>query len=237
MIHRYITQVSGMFLVLYAFSLTAAPVIYVEETSHNCGSFTEGKSEVATAIFKVQNSGDSLLKITNVRPGCGCVVAAFDTLILPGEFGSIKLEAKLNGYSGDFHKSATVTSNAKNQPTIRLTLNATIQPIIRISKQYITFQPSKDQNSDSLYLSSLKKDLTITNIVFKPDNQNSAIWQNQHSIPITYKWNKTDSISQDSLTVFTLLIKSPGFKESVTGEVIITTNHPDKKQITIYGRM
>lgn len=235
--HSYLAQVSGMLLVLSALSLTAAPEIDIEDTSYNCGLFIEGKDEIATAIFKVRNSGDSLLKISNVRPGCGCVVAAFDTLILPGKFGSIKLEAKLNGYSGDVKKSAMVTSNATNKPTIRLTLNATVQQSIRISKQYITFQPSKDQQSDSLYLSSLKKDLTVTNIVFKPDNQNNDIWHNQHSIPITYKWNKADSISQDSFTVFTLLIKSPGSKEPVTGEFIISTNHPDKKQIHINGRI
>jgi hypothetical protein len=235
MTHRYIPQISGLFLVFYAFLLNASPVINVEETSYNCGLFVEGKNQVATAVFNVRNSGDSLLKITNVRTGCGCVVAAFDTLIPPGKSGTIKIEAKLNGYTGDITKSAVVTSNAKNEPTIRLTLNATIRPVIAISKQYISLQSSKDQKSDSLLLSSLKKDLIVTSIIFKPHNQNSTEWYNQHSIPITYELNKTDSISPDSFTVFTLLIKSTSLKESVTGEFIISTNHPDKKQISING--
>jgi len=238
MIRRYIIQVSGMFLVSHAFLLNAAPMIDVKETSYNCGSFTEGENEVATAIFNLQNSGDSLLKITNVRPGCGCVVAAFDTLIPPGKSGCIKLEAKLKGYSGEFKKSAVVTSNAKNKPIINLTLNAMIQPIIKISKQYITLQSSEKQKSDRLCLSSLKKDMIVTSIIFRPyNNQNGAVWDNILSIPVTYEWNKTDSIGQDNFTVFTLLIKNPGSKEPVAGEFIISTNHPDKKQIKIRGRI
>lgn len=84
---------------------------------------------------------------------------------------------------------------------------------------------------------NLRRLYTVTSIVFKAYNQNNTIWHNQVPIPITYEWNKIDSIRSDSYTVFVLLIKSPGFKESVTGEFIISTNHPDKKQINISGRI
>jgi len=153
---NYSASISGMLIVLCVFSLKAAPVMNVDNLTFNCGLFTEGKSEIATAVFKVRNSGDSLLKISGVRPGCGCVVAAYDTFIAPGKSGTIRLEAKLHGYSGELRKTATVTSNALNQPSLRLTLTATIQPVITVSKQYITLDTSNNRKPDSLHLSSLK---------------------------------------------------------------------------------
>lgn len=233
----YLNHVSGILLVLNTITLNAAPVIEVDNKTYECGKFTEGKDETAIASFKIRNSGDTVLRIESVRPGCGCVVAAYDTLIPPGKSGNIKLEAKLKGYSGKFGKTATVTSNAKNEPSIRLTMKATVLPIITVSKQYIALPLLKDKKTDNLYLSSLKKDLMVTGITFKLFGQNNSQWHDQLSLPIMYEWSRIDSISPDSFTVFLLLMKSPELKESLNGEFILTTNHPDKKQIQINGRI
>lgn len=96
---RHLSSLSVVFLILSVLSLNAAPVIKVDITHYDCGSFIEGKDEIATAAFSIQNIGDSLLRITGVRPGCGCVVAAFDTLIPPGKSGKVNLEVKLYGYT------------------------------------------------------------------------------------------------------------------------------------------
>lgn len=234
---RNIACLSGMFMILSFFPLNASPRIEVDKTIYDCGSFTEGKDEIATVAFNIRNNGDSLLKITNVRPGCGCVVASFDTLIPPGKTGNVILEAKLYGYSGEFQKSAVVTSNATNEQQLRLTLKGKIQPVIAVSTQYISLVSSKDRKPSNLYLSSLKKDLKVTELKFKPHNQNSTTWSDQLSLPITFEWEKTDSVSSDGSTVFMLSIKGLELKEPVSGDFILSTNHPDKRQIQINGRI
>lgn len=235
--HGYFAHFTGILFVFHSFLLNAAPLIEVDKTVYDCGVLTEGKNEIATAFFNVLNRGDSLLKIENVRPGCGCVVAAYDTFIPPGKSGRIKVEARLNGYRGDIRKSVTLTSNAQNQPLLRLMLQATIQPVIAVSKQHIILSLSKDQKPDSLYLCSLKKDLKVTGVTFETSEQSNSGWLNQMPMPITYEWNRTDSIRPDGLNVFMLLIKHPDLKESVSGEFKISTNHPDKKQLQISGRI
>lgn len=236
MMHRYVTHLSGILMVLCIFSLNAAPLIEVEKSIYDCGSIPEGKDALATATFSLRNSGDSLLKITGVRPGCGCVVASYDTIIPPGKSGKIILEAKLYGYIGEIQKSAMVTSNARNKPQLRITLKGKIQPVIAVSTQYISLT-SKTQKSSEIYLSSIKKDLKVTGITFKPNDQNDSTWAGQLNLPITFEWNRTDSINNDGFTVFKLSVKGPDLKESIDGGFILSTNHPDKKQIQINGRI
>jgi hypothetical protein len=226
-----------MLMALCVFSVNSAPVIEVNNEVYDCGIFIEGKDAVGVATFNIRNSGDSSLKIASVRPGCGCVVAAFDTVIPPGKSGKVKLEARLSGYSGEIVKSATVTSNAENQPQLRLTLKGKILPVIALSKQYIALISSDDHKSGDLFLSSLKKDLKITGITFKSHDQNHSAWSGQLSLPITYEWTRTDSISPEGFTVFRLLIKGPDLKESIDGNFILSTNHPDKNEIQISGRI
>ncbi len=234
---RYVTCLSVVLMSFSISSLNSAPVIKADKTIYDCGNFIEGKDEIAIAVFNIQNSGDSLLKITGVRPGCGCVVAAFDTLIPPGKSGKVKLEAKLYGYNGEIQKSAVVTSNAINEPQLRLTLKSKIQPIIGVSTQYITLMSSKDQTVSNLYISSLKKDLKVTDVKFKPYDQNQSTWSGQLSFPITFKWDKTDSTSSEGLSVFMLSINGLDLKQPFFGDFILSTNHPDKRQIQISGRI
>ncbi|HEX3019333.1 MAG TPA: DUF1573 domain-containing protein [Chitinispirillaceae bacterium] len=237
MVRFYVTHISGILSVLAAFTVHAVPLIEIDKTIFDCGAFVEGKSQKAMAIYNVKNSGDSLLKIESVRPGCGCVVAEYDTFIAPGKTGKIMLEARLDGYIGSIKKSATIASNAKNTPTLRITLTAAIKQVISISQRHIVLPALKDQKPFNLYLSSSKKDLEVTGIDFRPYDNTTSGWQNQLALPIMYKWSKTDSISSDGSTVFMLSLNSPDLKKSTDGEIILTTNHPDKKEIRLSGRI
>ncbi|HEX2956586.1 MAG TPA: DUF1573 domain-containing protein [Chitinispirillaceae bacterium] len=222
---------------LFIFQLSADPVIKIENYTHDCGLFTEGKGGIATAVFNFQNTGDTVLKIQSVRPGCGCVVAAYDTCILPGKSGRIQLNMNLSGYSGQISKSATILSNAKNEPTIRISFHAKIQPLITISDSYIILGASNKQQPFTLFLTSLKKDLKITDVTFKLPDNNSSSWQHQLSIPVTYEWNIIDSITSEGFNVFKLTMKTPELKESISSNFILSTNHPDKREIQISGKI
>lgn len=109
------------FVILASFVSHAAPRIAFDSKIFDCGIVVEGKTEKINAVFVVKNTGDAALKLEKVRPGCGCTVVKYDSLIQPGKSTKIESAVNIKGYrSGPISKSITVTSNAENEPTVRL---------------------------------------------------------------------------------------------------------------------
>ncbi len=225
----------------FTFSSIAAPNITVDKTTYNCGTVIEGEKDKISATFTIKNTGDLPLIITSVRPGCGCTVVEHDTLILPGKSGSIKPQINLSGFTGKISKSVTVTSNAENNPTIKLIITAEIQPIIDISKKYLYFSLSENDINKEIYFSSLKKDLLITGVSFRPtDGIVGAECQTEKPISLKYKWNSLDSTRNDGFSVFKLLLINPETEinfNCYNGIFIFQTNHSDKNELRINGRI
>ena len=68
--------------------------------------------------FIYTNTGKEPLIITECKGSCGCTVPKWTTEpVLPGQKGTIKVHYATNRV-GQFEKSVTVTSNAKNSPII-----------------------------------------------------------------------------------------------------------------------
>ncbi len=225
-------------LSIIASSLFAGPKIEVEPKTFNCGTVLEGKVEKVDAVFIVKNTGDAPLKLETVRPGCGCTVVKFDSLVPPGK--SIKLESQVNikGYrSGNISKGITVNSNAENEPLVRLTITLKIKAAIGMSDTYLGLDSSNINSPKVLFLSSQKKNLMISDVSFKPnkDGSSGAAWQNS-PLTLKHKWIPTDSIDVDSNHVFRLEIYSSKKGKPMFGEFILKTNHLDKPEIVLTGR-
>ena len=106
------------------------PVIACDEPDHNFGKMMAGPKLEHT--FKIRNAGDAELKITKVKPACGCTTAGKHPEVLaPGEEGDFSFvidSTKL--HSGVATKTITVTSNDPKTPTLTLKLTADVtQPI------------------------------------------------------------------------------------------------------------
>lgn len=98
-------------LMLAGYTTSAQGELEYEFDSHDFGSFAEGTQ--ATYNFRVRNTGNQPVLITNVQPSCGCTTPDWTkTPIKPGEIGYIKAIYNSTGRPGPFHKSITVTSNA-----------------------------------------------------------------------------------------------------------------------------
>jgi hypothetical protein len=68
------TQVSKLFVrTIAAFlaptALLASPMLTIDTVDANIGMFTEGQASSVKHVFKVKNTGDSVLKIQSVKPG------------------------------------------------------------------------------------------------------------------------------------------------------------------------
>lgn len=81
--------------------------------------------------FGVKNTGTAPLRLTEVKPTCGCMRAKFDKTVAPGRTGKIVLTLDTKGFRGAIVKNAVVLSNDAATPKILLVINANVQGLIR----------------------------------------------------------------------------------------------------------
>ena len=216
-------------------SLSAAPDIRFDAKTHDCGTIIEGKAEIVNVVFTVKNKGDAVLKITGVRPSCNCVVVRYDTAVQPG--GTARIESFMNTrgfHSGPITKWIAVSSNAKNEPTVRLTIKAVYQARIDVLKKYLCFNESRN-NKDTLCLATNKTDFKISGAEFHYTGSASdnTDWQAMVPVAISVTGISRDSTRDDGPVMYCFELVSPQVKQSQEGDVIITTNHPGKPEITL----
>ena len=81
---------------------------------HDYGTIDQGAN--GTCEFKVTNTGDQPLIISNCKGSCGCTVPKCDTApIAPGQSTLVTVKYDTNR-SGPINKSVTISSNATNAP-------------------------------------------------------------------------------------------------------------------------
>ncbi|MCL2183913.1 MAG: DUF1573 domain-containing protein [Chitinispirillia bacterium] len=221
-------------LLAAAVSVSAAPMVSAESMTYSGGTVKE--NSVVKAVFRLTNTGDEPLRLTQVRPGCGCTVVSYDSVIAPGKTGLIKPEVNLKGMrAGHMSRGVTVISNAANTPMLQLTIEATIVQAVEISETYMIFNGPKPK---AVTLISPKKDLKVAAVVFTPHSGgNTPAWAVNAPLNLTHKL--TPGRARDGeLWEYTLEITPPAVKDEVIeGSVHINTNHPEKKEVVITGRI
>jgi len=218
-------------------SLFAGPKIEFDTKTFKCSEVFEGKTDKLNAVFNVKNTGNADLKLTNVRPGCGCTVVKFDSLIKPGKSAKIEAAVNIANYRpGAISKSISVTSNAENEPTARLEIQASVMAIIDVSETNLTLGGDDTAKSKTVVLASRMKDLKATEVSFRtPENKSQKMPEWQSEIPLMFKhtWTPTDSVRPDGYRVYKLSFSVPRFEAPENGELVIKTNHPDKPEVSI----
>lgn len=226
---------SALLLTAGAAAVFAAPELKVDNLTYNGGNVAEGST--LKAQFKLTNTGDEPLRITSVRPTCGCTVVSYDSVIAPGKSGFLRPEVNLkNVRPAPVTKTVAVTTNAANTPSLTLTIEATVVAPIELSESYLNLENAPKL---TLTLSSAKKDLKVSDVVFKPQGeQNVPGWVANTPIKVKHSFAPTDSSRGDGLKIYKLTINAPNTgNETVLGTFEITTNHPNKKDISIGGRV
>lgn len=115
-------------------ALAQAPKIAFDAIHFDFGRISPDKK--VSHLYKVTNTGNAILSITNVRPACGCTsTVTGQWSVQPGGSTSIEATFDPRGQRGIVRKSIVVVSNDPAAPETTLTFDAeVVQPI----------QPSKD---------------------------------------------------------------------------------------------
>ena len=95
-----------------------SPEISFEKNIIDLGEFMQYDDPSSICEFVFTNTGKEPLIISKAKGSCGCTVPEWPKEpIMPGEDGVIKVNYDEKRV-GSFNKSVTITSNAKNNPTI-----------------------------------------------------------------------------------------------------------------------
>jgi hypothetical protein len=122
-----------------AVSLVAqAPAITFDRTHHDFGRITPDRK--VAVKYRVSNTGNAYLNITQVRPSCGCTYTMLGKWSLaPGEGTEIEAMFDPKGLKGGVRKSIEVVSNDPKTPAVSLTLEAEVVQEIMPSVESVYF--------------------------------------------------------------------------------------------------
>jgi thiol-disulfide isomerase/thioredoxin len=109
------------------------PIISVDDPVVDFGE--HWASPTMEHTFRIRNTGDAPLEITQVRPTCGCTVARdYPRTIEPGQTGDFPFTLNVARYQGPYTKPIFVMSNDPDQPQIKLDMKG-------VAQQQIETQP------------------------------------------------------------------------------------------------
>jgi hypothetical protein len=118
--------------------LAQAPIISFDKTHHDFGRITPDRK--VSAKYRVANTGNAFLNITQVRPSCGCTYTMLGKWSLaPGEATEIEATFDPRGVKGLVRKSIEVVCDDPKTPGITLTLEAEVVQEIMPSVDSVYF--------------------------------------------------------------------------------------------------
>lgn len=151
----------------------AGPRVEVVEAVYDFGQIDAGQE--VRHDFVLKNTGDQVLEITSVRPGCGCTTAGeWDRRIPPGATGRIPLALRSAGFSGHIAKSATITCNDPTHPSVVLQLRGTIRVPIQVTPSTLMFQYEADATAGETKVIKIVSNLDEPLVLGTPECSHAA---------------------------------------------------------------
>ena len=168
-------------------------------------------------------------------------MVGFDTTILPGREGSVTEEVAMSKvHEGAFTKCASVTSNAKNKPDLKLCLKGFVKVPVAVSPQYIQLKKSGTGKPEcTLTLTTEKADFQVKDVTFSSNTQSGAAqtaWQSKLPIYLVFKLTKPEKPKDDGSWEYKLVVTlAADLPQNQYGEFVITTNHPEAQELKENG--
>ncbi|MFQ3550014.1 MAG: DUF1573 domain-containing protein [Armatimonadota bacterium] len=135
---KYLVSIFVILMILiFQFSVFAAPKIQFESNEYNFKKIFEG--EKVKAVFKYKNVGDENLIISDITVTCGCTDAKFDKSTLkPNETGEVSAIFDSKGFRNEVSKSIVLYTNDLTNPEARLVIKGEVIPIAKLEPERFT---------------------------------------------------------------------------------------------------
>lgn len=161
--------ISGFFamLLISTLPLFAQPKLEVVGGNIvNWGTVTSKQNPLKSKV-KIVNAGNEELRISKVKPACGCTATLLDKDVLqPGDTATIDVSLNITGRHGSVTKTVSISSNDPNHPTTILYLKAVVNDPITVSPQYFAFgqiEVGKEAKAEVSVKNNSKQDITLSN--------------------------------------------------------------------------
>jgi hypothetical protein len=201
-------------------------VAIAPETVWDAGVVARGAKIAHT--FAIQNHGVEPLIIREVRPGCGCTVASFDTPIAPGGEGKVRVELDTEGLTGAIGKEVTAFTGDPANPMILFTIRAQVRASLDAQPGYYWFrhvQGAPAESSKQLVWSPDFQALEVTSATSTYSGVTVTVRPAQAAERIA------EGRGKQWVVEATLAAEPPA--GPISGEVKIVTNHPAKREIRV----
>jgi hypothetical protein len=178
--------------------------------------------------IQIKNVGNQLLKLTEIKPGCGCTKTDPDkTELKPGEISTMGVKLNISpAQSGMVHKSITVYSNSATDSVLTLWLKADIDRAVLIEPSpYFAFNGAvvgQPVSASVFIVNADKVDLVLSDFKVDP--------------PMTLNVKDKDVIKPGDkleLVVSTTPVKAG----PITGTITLRSSNADNPELTLsaYG--
>jgi len=169
--------------------------------------------------FMVRNEGSAPLRITDVKPSCGCTVADYPKEIPAGGAGTISAEVQTQPSWTSFVKDLAVSTNDPIRPKFDLSLEGKVIPLYTIS-------PSVSLAEQYEKPAPITK---VFSIRFRPGRHLKLVGPPATSGPTQARIDPDPHVP-DLWNVTVTLTPPPG-GGTITGDVQLMTNAPDSQPI------
>jgi hypothetical protein len=196
----------------------AQPKITFEKLDHDFGQIGT-MSQKKVAEFKFTNTGEGLLKITEVERCCNITTKLDKTEYAPSESGLLKIEYQSNPKPGQDSKTVYVRSNDKTQPRLALTIKAMIVSKVSYSpKRLRLFLEEDNAGCPKIVINSLdNQPFSITKFTSTGDSITADI----------------DSSVEATKFVLSPVVDIEKLNKNPKGRIDISLTHPEERTAQI----
>lgn len=178
------------------------------------------------AKVKIRNAGTDLLKINEVKPGCGCTTAPLDKNELkPGEEATLDITLRIGGAGQEITKSIRISSNDPKDPNKYLFLKANVfYPISIKPTRYFTFNEmtvGKEASAKLILKNNTQAEIKLSNVEFSPAE-----------LSINLPKEKILKPGEEFELIAKVIPQKKGYFNC---SVKVKTNDPDMKELVIPG--
>ncbi|PKL80371.1 MAG: hypothetical protein CVV25_04370 [Ignavibacteriae bacterium HGW-Ignavibacteriae-4] len=151
---------------------------FVGDPVKDWGKVMQNEGPLKTTI-KIKNTGDKLLEIFAVKPGCGCTTAPIDKKLLdPGDIATVKVDLKIEKDNGPITKGIEFTTNDPKNDRIDFLLKANVKIPIELFPKFMnmgTVDLNTEMTARIVLSNHTNKDITVTNVSITDQNLKTNI--------------------------------------------------------------
>lgn len=138
--HRNPSCLFCLLLLIPAWGFSPAPpALWIAGEHIDFGEVRSGT--VLSHTFRLENRGERLLQIRNIRTSCGCTASELSTREIPaGGSATLSVTLNLTGRSGPQAEQIRIQSNDPQHPDRVLRLTAHAIPRVRVTPRTLNFQ-------------------------------------------------------------------------------------------------